>query len=408
MKKLIFVSSFLLLLMTLTGCKKVTYEDDIASMTLKQKQEDFNYIINTMDELYPYWTELEADGINKKALQQEYMEKITLSHDTIEFLNIVSQYFKDIGNSYGHLNYLGPQAFINFIDIYEDYKPWDRAFSNRRAKAMYGAMNTNKGTFELASESDSTSVMSETQTKVESNLSMDLLDDRTVMYIKCPSFDWHLLETEPNKIVDFIGKNKVCKNLIIDIRGNGGGSDNYWYNSFVLPIITKDITYSMYYLYTDETLRNKDSKKYLKGKSLLREKNTLDYLPAFENLSNNARNFDYFSPLTVTIKAVKNEPLYKGNIYVLVDKNNASAAAEFAGFCKENKFAVLVGEATGGDQCYGDPALFVLPNSGFIFRFDLFYGLNSDGTCNAISGERPDIECKSEDALDVCLDAINK
>jgi hypothetical protein len=408
MKKLIMVCSFMILLMTLTGCKKITYVDDIATMTNEQKQEDFNYIITTMDELYPYWAELEADGIDKKVLQNEYKEKVNLSKDTIEFLNLISQYFKDLGNSYGHLSYLGPGAFVNFKDIYIDYKPWDKVFKNPSTKAMYGAMNPGKGIFELASKSDSVPAMGESLSKIESQLSMDIINDGTAMYIKSPSFDWHLLETEPDMIVDFIDKNKNCENLIIDIRGNGGGSDNYWYNSFVLPIITQDITYSMYYLYTDETLQNKDSKKYLKGKSLLKKDNTLEYLPPFEHLSANANQFDYYSPLTVTIEATKKESLYSGNIYVLIDGENASAAAEFAGFCKENKFAKLIGEATGGDQCYGDPALFVTPNSGFVFRFDLFYGLNSDGTCNGVSGARPDIPCKSDEALDVCLEEINR
>jgi hypothetical protein len=52
--------------------------------------------------------------------------------------------------------------------------------------------------------------------------------------------------------------------------------------------------------------------------------------------------------------------------------------------------------------------LFATPNSGFIFRFDLFYGLNSDGSCNGVSGARPDTTCKSEEALDICLKEINK
>jgi hypothetical protein len=157
--------------MTLTGCKKITYVDDIASMTKEEKLEDFNYIINTMDELYPYWAELEADGIDRKALQDEYMDKVTSSHDTIEFLNLISQYLKDLGNSYGHLSYLSPGAFINLKDIYIDYKPWDKVFKNPSAKAMYGAMNPYKGIFELATPTDSVPVMGESPNKIESQLS---------------------------------------------------------------------------------------------------------------------------------------------------------------------------------------------------------------------------------------------
>ncbi|MDF2542425.1 MAG: hypothetical protein K0S47_2143 [Herbinix sp.] len=408
MKKIIV---FILLIITLTmlsGCKKINYEDDIAVMTEDMKLEDFNYVIDTMDSLYPYWGELEEDGIEKEALQSEYLNKILETKDTIEFLNIVRQYFIDLNLGYGHLSYLGPQAYKSFTEIYKDSKPWKTVLFNKRSKAMYGAMNPDSGAFELAKDSLSADTNSEQSKYNEEELKLELINDGTVMYIKCPSFEWNRAKSEPEKIIEFITKNQNCKNLIIDVRGNGGGSDNYWYDAFAIPNITEDKTYSMYYLYTDETLHNNASKNYMKKRALLKKENTVDNLPAFESLSTNASNFDYFYPASAIIKAENEKALFQGDIYVLTDRENASASATFIGFCKENKFATLVGEASGGDEPYGDPALFALPNSGLIFRFDLFYGLNTDGSSNGVSGVKPDIECDPAKALEVCIEQIYK
>lgn len=38
---------------------------------------------------------------------------------------------------------------------------------------------------------------------------------------------------------------------------------------------------------------------------------------------------------------------------------------------------------------------YTLPNSGLLIRFDAFYFLNEDGTCNDLEGTHPDIEIES-------------
>lgn len=90
-----------------------------------------------------------------------------------------------------------------------------------------------------------------------------------------------------------------------------------------------------------------------------------------------------------------------------IDEKVYSSAETFAMFCKDTGFATLVGTITGGNGGELDPLYLALPHSGFIFRFNVLYTLNSDGTCNAETGTKPDIYIlPKQNALQICLDRI--
>ncbi|WP_442952502.1 S41 family peptidase [Paraclostridium sp. AKS81] len=83
---------------------------------------------------------------------------------------------------------------------------------------------------------------------------------------------------------------------------------------------------------------------------------------------------------------------FKGNIYLLTDKKVYSSSEFFAMFCKESKFATLIGGTTGGDGGGLDPALFELKNSGLIVRMASGMYLNKDGICDEEVKTIPDFE----------------
>jgi hypothetical protein len=71
-------------------------------------------------------------------------------------------------------------------------------------------------------------------------------------------------------------------------------------------------------------------------------------------------------------------------------------------------FNTLVGETTGGDGIGDDPAICVLPNSGYIFRFTKEMGLTSDGTCNFEHKTEPDIKVSAKIYLNILDDEAVK
>lgn len=405
-KVMLMIISFYVVSFLLSGCQRVSYKEDIATMTEVEKLEDFEYVLKTLDELYPYWGELKDKGIDKERLEETYRLKLGETKNTVEFLNEMQNYFDELGGDYGHLSSISPGAYKYFAEVYEGLEPWDEVLNNATTKAMYKAMYPYSKSFGLLSDNNQSKKANNSNRSAERKWT-SIINDGKTMYVVCPSFNGQYVEEDSVKIIDFINTNSHLESLVIDLRGNGGGSDNYWIKSFVKPIITVDHSYSMYYLYKDSLLNNKDADKFIRNKGLDKKQDSVGQLIEFSSPSNYIKEFDYFYLFVNTIEAESSTSIYEGEIFVLMDAANSSASADFTGFCKETGFATLVGESSSGDQCFGDPSLFVLPNSGLIFRFDLFYGLNYDGSSNGVKGVVPDITCFSEEALDKALLEIN-
>lgn len=118
----------------------------------------------------------------------------------------------------------------------------------------------------------------------------------------------------------------------------------------------------------------------LNGETSLKDK---EMLPFFDGIYRSG-----YRPIMPSEDGIK----FKGKIWVIVDTYSASAADEFAIFCRNTNFATVVGSSrTGGSGIGLAPVSFVLPNSGLVIRLDLAHGINSDGTLNTLMGTEPDI-----------------
>lgn len=95
-----------------------------------------------------------------------------------------------------------------------------------------------------------------------------------------------------------------------------------------------------------------------------------------------------------------------GNVYCLTSTGSFSSAMLFAEYIKDNRLGTIIGEAPGNTPtCYGDIAIFRLPNSSLYFQTSTkhFFRADSEATDNLVS---PDVECDSDEAMDVLLDII--
>ncbi|MCL6450573.1 MAG: hypothetical protein K6T75_04670 [Acetobacteraceae bacterium] len=193
-------------------------------------------------------------------------------------------------------------------------------------------------------------------------------------------------------LFEFFQSVRDLPSLIIDIRGNGGGNDDYWTQNLVGL------------LGRAERVRKPRSKLYVTWRTgrFLKpfvEAKGLTMLPpvppdaippgvlppellapGFES----PRHFEY--PID-TSSAVG----YRGKVFLLVDRGVYSSAESFAAFCKATGWATVVGGCTGGDGIGHDPAVVALPNSGMLVRFPLTMGLNADWSVNEEAHTRPDV-----------------
>lgn len=159
-------------------------------------------------------------------------------------------------------------------------------------------------------------------------------------------------------------KKKKIKNLVIDVRGNGGGSVT---NSTFLTKFIADRKFKVAdSLYTNN--RNSKYKKYIDGYFY----NRLFMLFMTAKKKDGKYHFGYFERHYFKPKK-KNH--FNGNVYILTGGNSFSATTLFTQTVKPQDNVTVVGEETGG-CAYGNSAWLIpdleLPNTGIRVRLPLF------------------------------------
>lgn len=170
-------------------------------------------------------------------------------------------------------------------------------------------------------------------------------------------------------------RNQNISNLIIDVRNNPGGNDPNYETVFThltdkpfrentLAYITfGSIPFPQYYNWNST---DKDNQK-MEQKQL--EELAKQYFPTMEKgryLQAKERN-PYYYPDSLG---------FKGNLYLLIDENVASAASHFASLVRGYTDARIVGmECTGGYYGHNGhfPVEYHLPNSKITTRFSIVY-----------------------------------
>lgn len=154
------------------------------------------------------------------------------------------------------------------------------------------------------------------------------------------------------------------KNLVIDVRSNGGG------NVGISNLLTRYIIDHPYKLADSLYAINRRSKygKYIDH--YFWNRISMNFIT--RKRSDGKYHFGYFERHYFR---PKNRNHFNGNVYVLIGGNSFSATALFADAMKGQKNVLLVGEETGGGA-YGNTAWLIpfatLPNSGVRFTLPKF------------------------------------
>lgn len=224
----------------------------------------------------------------------------------------------------------------------------------------------------------------------DKNYDLQIIKKNKVAYIRLKSMmtsDSFSSDADGDVIYDFLKKVENYPYLIVDIRGNGGGSDGYWRANLVSYLLNKTTSYDTQLLFRNSAY----IEPFIEDRYSLFDAKTVDKLPAGKSYPPEVlKQFKYFVSLPEVVIPY-NPVKFEGKIYLLVDGGVYSAAETFASFAKSTGWATLVGTSTGGDGNIADPALMMLPNSGIVVRFSSSMGLNPDGTANEEFHTAPDI-----------------
>ena len=192
-------------------------------------------------------------------------------------------------------------------------------------------------------------------------------------------------------------RTKNVKNLIVDLRGNGGGDT--------------DLGFEL-----SKYLAKKELPNYLAGRRLVRnvlpQNDLLKYLDTYsDELKNNLKNglsadlykkaengyFEILPNAGVTdyppVRPYQNN--FTGRTFIISDASNASAAFQFLEYAQENRLGTIVGQPTGGNKQGingGNYYFLYLPNSKIEIDIPVYF--QAPLSAKSDEGVVPDVAVK--------------
>ena len=222
--------------------------------------------------------------------------------------------------------------------------------------------------------------------------------DETTGYIRINSFTYHEVRRADCAKIDSFMQDSEGKyeKLIIDLRGNSGGSPKYWEEIFVERLIKEPCEHIQYSIVKKEAFNNLNIYKIFVAFKYRKE---IDF-GRMEKID--IKEWPYKLPFYIEQEEyylLKNTKEYEpynsypfdGQVYLLTDQDTFSAAEDFVKAAKEMGFATIVGANTiGGAAVSFAPWVFELPNSHIMISMEIDMSFNEDGSVNEIYGTKPD------------------
>ena len=213
------------------------------------------------------------------------------------------------------------------------------------------------------------------------SLEIDTVYSTAFMTINTFAAGYHLKKFFRSSFKTLTEKN--IKNLVIDLRSNGGGetTNSTFLTRFIIDKKFK-LADSLYAI-----SRHSEYDRYISKSFLYR----IFMLFATRKREDGKYHYGYFER---HYYQPRSEDHYNGHVYVLIGGNSFSAATLFAGAIKGQKNVTLIGEETGGGN-YGNTAWIIpdvtLPNTKMRFRLPKFrLVINKDEVKNG-RGIMPDV-----------------
>lgn len=397
---------------------------------VEQALYDYDTMWLLLEENCPYLNVIQKEQVaDCQAVKEEYRQQMArkavngyVTQKT--FIDIIRKCLNEF-QSVGHLYLIGLEDYAHYWDLYHSipgyglYENLAGLIDNPRSRAFYsGAVPSNAGS---PLNSVSQGEPDEEQAApiygsraITENIMTGFVGDG-IPYLRIVSFMESMEATEREKLYaelpQYFADIAQADHLIIDIRGNGGGSTTVWQSGIVPFLEQIPLKREMFAGSKSGKLNQALDPTITDGAWRYGTRYTDEsWQTDFPYIAPEAlEGVDVFLKYSRTFPKDTSQKYFSGKIWLLIDKGCYSAADGFASFCKETGFATLIGSPTTGNGKGFDPLLIALPYSGLLIRYEAYITFNADGTCNGITGTQPDIPtAEGMDALETCLQMIQE
>ena len=389
-----------------------------AELNTETLLEDFDRFIGIIEENFPFYgtarRKYGLDLYGQKTAARAAVEQLNTARQDSQilrdFTDILSRYIITPLHSMGHMRGLwaGSQAHEIQLALIK----WDAGFEVSWYPNLYAAHLNNVFTSPaalryygdpLAGVDIDSYLQKVLFTPVPNNVTFDIIQPDSVAYMKIRAMNSANFYHDGELIADFGATIGNFDHLIIDIRGNQGGSADYFTWNVVAPLISEPASLFYYLFFKDgqhakmfDELYYRDLQWQIANNLTLHR--DAPRFPIGELLPDLPyANADDFAELSygikreITVQPSAERLAFDGKIWLLVDRLSFSASEISAALAKESGFATLVGESTGGIFGGYTAAFIGLPNTGAIIRYDYGYATDLQGRSLEEFGVSPHI-----------------
>lgn len=374
----------------------------IVHKTLNAAQDGHTSRLGTfqLDLMKKYWIpagiikDIDSTDAENGYKYDSYFKTAFPSKLDLNLIYTAGEYYNLLSFSYKEKNYPTSMKLIscNGIEIHQFVKSltelasplrWDRTnnrtykedfyyhpetYKNNKLKLVFEDKDFNNYKLDIV-KNDTVKFLEEKNWKYGYNGAKDTVithyfEKQGVFYAKLPRMNEELGDSINKHLKTATSKYKI-KSVVIDIRGNGGGSDNT-YAAFLKKIVKDTLRQNIvvgmnwsaqnrhYYEINQDSIKNNLSFTFKVDVPTLKEPKMF-YVQ---------QPFDFVVPDS-------NKYPFKGNIYIIQDRYIYSSASNLSALAKNSEQLVSIGETPdllGGMQT--DPRILMLPNSKLIFRVE--------------------------------------
>ena len=204
------------------------------------------------------------------------------------------------------------------------------------------------------------------------NIETRIIEEDRIAYVRIRTMSGSNMEGDYPILIEFFEKVAEFDHLIIDIRGNSGGSSAF----FPQLVMAPNINETLYYNYYSFIMAGEHNLRFLEARRMTGYFSPVNpglfaSLPYFH--PSDIEVIDYYRRRAGQVNPSRDGAIFGGKIWLLIDGANFSASGTAASIAKETGCATLVGTPTSSSGPGIDPTIVALPNTGIIVQYQTLY-----------------------------------